>query len=39
MGLDPLDLDYTLSIFGEVDYLENDQIELLLPNKANSYGC
>lgn len=32
-------IDYSLSLFGEVDYLRTDKIELLLPDDNNFNGC
>lgn len=33
------ELDYTVSMFGDIDYLRDDKIELLIPSASNSYGC
>ncbi len=32
-------IDYSLSIFGEIDYMRTDTVELLLPGNINSFGC
>ncbi len=39
MEMDPDQLDYTLSVFGDIDYLHMDKIELVLPDPKNKYGC
>ena len=33
------ELDYSVSMFGDIDYLRDDEVELVLPPASNPYGC
>ena len=32
-------LDYSLSLFGNVDYLREDDVQIVLPQPGNELGC
>lgn len=33
------DIDYSISMFGNIDYLRDDEIQIIMPPETNSYGC
>lgn len=35
----PGELDYSVSMFGDIDYLREDEVEVILPPETNPYGC
>ena len=33
------DIDYSVSMFGDIDYLRDDEVEVILPPVTNQFGC